>query len=229
VETDPAAFRRPKALFRVRAPGFLDRSVHLDAAQAEAIREGRAVRGLDVVLVPPALVEGRVLDPYGRPVEGAVVRLTRRPEQREPTDGPRVRTAADGSFRFPRVDPTADWRLVSWRKTEDGELRARPRAIGLAPARGARAWMEVDLTPVREVELTVSIHGHVPGMKVVVDRTRVPADSPLLRTKARTGPQRLRLKDATCSLVGERTVDIPADARGWHVEIEAGEGESGEK
>jgi hypothetical protein len=225
-EEGAASFSRANPVFLVRARGFLDRHVRLDDRRARILRSGGTVRGLDVSLVPPAVVEGVVLGPDGRPVPGATVGLTLRPEERYPTDGLRIVTDGDGSFLLEKVDPTLDWHLVSWQNDGQAEVRGEPRPLSLEPAHGAHGWYEIRLLPVREVELTVSIADHAEGMKVVVEQVTVPAGEPLLRTKAKTGPNRFELKDAMCTTVGERDVEIPADARGFHVEMSPGNGKS---
>ena len=51
----------------------------------------------------------------------------------------------------------------------------------------------------------------------------LPAEGGLVVTTVLAGPQRIELRDAVCSTVGERAVDVPADRRGFPVEIRAGE------
>jgi hypothetical protein len=77
---------------------------------------------VDVVLVPAGLVSGRVFDPDGRPLAGAIVSV--RPSRSAQIGGPepssplppwKAKTAEDGSFRFDTLPPKGvyDFEAVS--------------------------------------------------------------------------------------------------------------------
>jgi hypothetical protein len=203
----------------VTAEGFLVHDEFLTGKQWEALKAGRSVGPLEIVLVPPATVEGRILDADGRPGAGVRVVLTEKPQERYPRGYRRVTTTEDGAFRFTGVDPRRQLHLVAWRKGDGEEQRSRAHALHLEPGRGAAIWREIFLDRTEVVELTVALPPLEEGAKVLVTGEERPLDGRVLRTTVRTGPNRVTLKDVSCKTISEHDVEVPAGYRAFELTL----------
>jgi protocatechuate 3,4-dioxygenase beta subunit len=75
----------------------------------------------DIELPPPAVIEGRVTDPAGRPVDGARIYASGAHSVRVPGDAPEaswdvpglLTTGADGAFRFDNLQPSQPYLIVA--------------------------------------------------------------------------------------------------------------------
>jgi len=217
--TDPRAstLLRVNSVFLVRARGFIDHHAFLTAKQIETLKAGRPVGPLEIVLVPPATVEGRIIDAEGRPGAGVTVALTARPLDRYPNDHLRAQTDEDGTFRFTDVDPRRAAWIVAWRHANGEEQRTRATALPLLSGQDSPTWRELFLRSAENVELTVALPTVSEGTKVIVAGKEHRPDRGILRTTVRTGPNRVTLKDVSCSTISEHDVEIPPGYRAFEV------------
>jgi len=112
---------------RVQAEGY----VRFEAVVRSAVKEGREVTQ-DVRLQRAGMIVGRVVDPGGRGVPGAGIKLDRRRRQ----DTPGVRADAEGAFCLDGLPVNTEHRLVVFKKrfadrvTEPFTLRPGERRTG---------------------------------------------------------------------------------------------------
>ncbi len=139
------------------------RTLHAsDVLEEVVVRDGEITRGVDLVLGPGGRVEGRVLDPDGRPVRGAVV-LARSAEGM-PLDLKGIVSGEGGAYSFGGLPP--------------GRVLLEARGVSLAtsapqPVRVARGEVvTLDLDLVLATMLTLELAGIEAGRTDVVLRLR---------------------------------------------------------
>jgi large repetitive protein len=131
---------------------------------------------LDVPLSPAASLSGKVVDPAGAPIEGAVGRLVAAGPGRgfrgrsgaAPTDDTSFRTAKDGTFKLDRLAPGENQELVV---RHDSHETATVGGLTLAPG-SVHSGLKVVLPPGLAVQGVVhDDQGHpVPGADVDLAR-----------------------------------------------------------
>ncbi len=196
------------------------RIVLTDEQHAHLARHG-ALDDLRVTLREPARVRGRVLDPSGKPVAGADVRVTDvHSGDRNPSSILRTHTDKTGTFELSRLDSDAEW----WMLADDDLETSHYVPLSGRLRRGETVTIDIAFPPIDptvEVELEVSIRGWQAGMSVMLDCIGHGADGPVLRTAAEVGPHRLTLYDDERHPVAFANIDVPYDAKVWRVVMDA--------
>lgn len=152
----------------VRHPDFIQPSGESTSVAAGPLRERSAVTRLS----PALAVEGRVVDPDGRPVEGATVFSDGYPHY-----GPKVRTDADGGFRLSPLGEAPIPLLVT--------------AEGFAP------WKEItEPTPATKTAATEVVLGSGRPLSVVVtDGSGTPVPQPYVQFTRWKGAEGLHSRE----------------------------------
>jgi len=150
------------------------------------VRSGQELRGVEVVLAPGAVIEGRVFSPSGQPLAGAEVGVM------DPTRDFFVgisTTDGDGRYRLEGIAPGA--------RTVQAEHKSYRRAV---------KELEVRLG---ENSVDLRLEGGVEVRGRVVDEGGVPVAS--ARVSLRAGPRSWNQPDATSGADGSFVLDGVAD------------------
>ena len=173
--------RGGRFILRAAAPGLFTPEVPDDFGRVEPLAPGldehrRLTRifddgesvSMDFALARGVMPAGRVLDPGGRPVEGATVTVAGK------RWGPGAATGADGTFTLPPLRPDAPFRLEA---TAPGLGTGRSRIVLPAEAREG-VPVDIRLPPARNVRGIVRRADGVavPGGRVRVLEGNVPLD-----------------------------------------------------
>ncbi|HEX5720597.1 MAG TPA: carboxypeptidase-like regulatory domain-containing protein [Thermoanaerobaculia bacterium] len=150
------------------------------------VRSGQELKGLEVVLAPGAVIEGRVFSPSGQPLAGAEVGVT------DPTVDfffGTANTDGDGRFRLEGIAPGT--------RSVQAEHKSYRRAI---------KELEVRLG---ENSVDLRLEGGVEIRGRVVDEGGIPVAS--ARVSLRAGPRSWNQPDAASAADGSFTLDGVAD------------------
>lgn len=150
------------------------------------VRSGQELKGVEVVLAPGAVVEGRVFSPSGQPLAGAEVGVT---------------------------DPTIDFFFGSATTDGDGRFRLEGIAPGTRSVQAEhksyrRAIKELEVR-LGENSVDLRLEGGVEIRGRVVDEGGVPVAS--ARVSLRAGPRSWNQPDATSGADGSFALDGVAD------------------
>ncbi|HEX6861879.1 MAG TPA: carboxypeptidase-like regulatory domain-containing protein, partial [Thermoanaerobaculia bacterium] len=150
------------------------------------VRSGQELKGVEVVLAPGAVIEGRIFSPSGRPLAGAEVGVT---------------------------DPTVDFFFGSATTDGDGRFRLEGIAPGMRSVQAEhksyrRAVKELEVR-LGENSVDLRLEGGVEIRGRVVDEGGTPVAS--ARVGLRAGPRSWNQPDATSGADGSFVLDGVAD------------------
>jgi len=92
-------------------PGYTTSNASGTINEIHDVKPGETTTGKDIVLVPQAVIRGRVLDADGEPVEQAHVQVLGMKRGRQAFGGPGVQTDDRGEFRIAKL-PAGNYRVL---------------------------------------------------------------------------------------------------------------------